>query len=107
MTPVVPSVVTLVTCGPPSCGSGLLAVGEKRTPRSVMVALPSEVTVPPSVAEVGVTAALLAKNRLGGTGPKPGAWMTKVVLMGAGAAGAAERRRANAASRPATRGTWS
>jgi len=53
-TPVVPDVLRFVTPVPPICGLALVEVMEKTTPRAVMAAPPSLVTLPPSVADVEV-----------------------------------------------------
>ena len=52
-----------------SCGLAFVAVIEKTTPRAVMIANPSVVTLPPSVAEVEVIAVAVGLVTLGATAP--------------------------------------
>ena len=68
--PVVPEVVALVTPVPLMSGSLLAEVSEYTTPRSVMVAPPSPVTLPPKVADVPVTLALVGVVTVGAVAGK-------------------------------------
>ena len=66
-TPVVPLPVTFVTPVPLSCGLLLVAVTAYTTPVAEMGVLPSLVTLPPSVAVVLVTEALVGVVTVGST----------------------------------------
>ena len=69
-TPVVPVPGILVTFAPLMAGLALSEVLDTTTPRSVMVALLSEATSPPSTAEVEVIEALVGVPKLTVTLPE-------------------------------------
>jgi hypothetical protein len=65
-----PGVATsVVTFDPPICGFGFKAVAAYTTPRCVIGEPPSLVTVPPRIALLAVTFAIVGALTIGATGP--------------------------------------